>query len=277
MILAPDKTKLSKRHGAWPVTEYRDEGYLKEAVLNFIVLLGWSPQSRAEIAQDGTEDIVSLDQMLKLFDLAKVQKKGAVFNLEKLNWLNREHLKRLSSTERWQKITDWLPPTKADFMKTNELMLQKITPLILERVSTLKEAQALLANGEFDYFFHQPKPSQELLRTTTHLTEIASRLSELAAETYRETIKTIWDLRPKRAGERSLAMRVACLQKKDHRPFCLGLDIRRVNLNRSKMRFLSYNSQISIIVVIFCFQRVCLARYKSAGPSRPADDIRKQN
>ncbi|HOY11086.1 MAG TPA: glutamate--tRNA ligase family protein [Candidatus Paceibacterota bacterium] len=239
MILAPDKTKLSKRHGAWPVTEYRDEGYLKEAVLNFIVLLGWSPQSRAEIAQDGTEDIVSLDQMLKLFDLAKVQKKGAVFNLEKLNWLNREHLKRLSSTERWQKITDWLPPTKADFMKTNELMLQKITPLILERVSTLKEAQALLANGEFDYFFHQPKPSQELLRTTTHLTEIASRLSELAAEDFTaETIKNkIWDFATEKGrGEVLWPLRVALSGKeKSPDPFVLAAILGRAEtLNRIK-------------------------------------------
>ncbi|MFA6274883.1 MAG: glutamate--tRNA ligase family protein, partial [Candidatus Paceibacterota bacterium] len=195
MILAPDKTKLSKRHGAWPITEYQIEGYLKEAILNFIVLLGWSPQSRADVVQNGTEDILTLDQMLELFNLSKVQKKGAIFNMEKLNWLNREHLKKYSPKEQAEKLLEWLPASKIEMIDTNKPLFSKIAPLILERVSTLKEAQILLADGEFDYFFIQPKPDLALLRDVAYLTETADLLKQIETKDFTAKIikDKIWD------------------------------------------------------------------------------------
>lgn len=200
MILTSDKSKLSKRHGAWPITEYQAEGYLKEAVLNFIVLLGWSPQSCADIVQDGLEDVLTLDQMIEFFDLTKVQKKGAIFNLEKLNWLNREHLKKYPPAEQAAKLAEWIPSAKTEMINAHKALLPKITPLILERVSTFKEAQALLADGEFDYFFIQPKPSLALLRDTTNLAETASLLEQIESNNFTaETVKNkIWDFATKR-------------------------------------------------------------------------------
>ena len=99
LILATDRSKLSKRHGATSVFDFKKLGYLPEAVINFIATLGWSPQ-----AQKLEQEIFSLEELVKYFDLTKVQKSGAIFNLEKLNWFNKEYLKKLPESEQLEKI-----------------------------------------------------------------------------------------------------------------------------------------------------------------------------
>jgi len=79
LLLNPDKSKLSKRQGDVAVEDYRAKGYLKEAIINFIAFLGWNPGDEREI--------FSMDQLIKDFSLERVGKSGAVFNIEKLNWL----------------------------------------------------------------------------------------------------------------------------------------------------------------------------------------------
>ncbi len=91
LVLGPDKLKLSKRRGAKPVLQYRDEGYLPEAILNGVTFVGWNP---------GTEqEIFTKDELTKEFDLEKVQKSPAVFSEEKLEWFNKEHIKLLPQEE----------------------------------------------------------------------------------------------------------------------------------------------------------------------------------
>ena len=85
MILGPDKKKMSKRHGATSVLEYRDEGYLPEALANFIAFLGWNPKDEREV--------FSIDELAEEFELSKVNKSPAVFDIEKLNSINEEYLK----------------------------------------------------------------------------------------------------------------------------------------------------------------------------------------
>ncbi|MDQ2932939.1 MAG: glutamate--tRNA ligase, partial [bacterium] len=83
LILAADKSKLSGRHGAVAVSEYRNEGYLPEAIINFLALLGWNP---------GTDqELFTVEELIQQFDLEKVQKSGAIFNIEKLKWFNRQY------------------------------------------------------------------------------------------------------------------------------------------------------------------------------------------
>jgi glutamyl-tRNA synthetase len=89
LILGPDKSRLSKRHGATSVTTYRDQGYLPEAFLNFLALLGWSPGK-------GIEKMARLD-LIEWFSLQEINKSNAVFNLEKLGWLNAEYLTKSSA------------------------------------------------------------------------------------------------------------------------------------------------------------------------------------
>jgi glutamyl-tRNA synthetase len=83
MILGPDGARLSKRHGAVSVVSYRDKGYLPEALLNYLVRLGWS---------HGDQEVFSLDEMIELFDISDVNKSASAFNIDKLDWLNQHYL-----------------------------------------------------------------------------------------------------------------------------------------------------------------------------------------
>jgi glutamyl-tRNA synthetase len=83
MILGPDGAKLSKRHGAVDIREYREQGYLPEAVLNYLVRLGWS---------HGDQEIFSVDEMIDFFDIADVNKSASSFNPDKMLWLNQQHI-----------------------------------------------------------------------------------------------------------------------------------------------------------------------------------------
>jgi glutamyl-tRNA synthetase len=87
LILNPDKSKLSKRQGDVAVEDYLQKGYLKEALVNFIALLGWNPGEGEE------KEFFSMDELTKAFTLDKVQTSGAVFNIDKLNWMNNSYIK----------------------------------------------------------------------------------------------------------------------------------------------------------------------------------------
>lgn len=87
LILNPDKTKLSKRQGDVATEDFLKKGYLKEALINFVALLGWNP------GEGEKREIFSIDELIKLFTIEKVHSAGAVFNIEKLNWMNAEYIK----------------------------------------------------------------------------------------------------------------------------------------------------------------------------------------
>ncbi len=91
LILNPDRSKMSKRFSDTALSEYRERGYLPDATINFLALLGWHPK--------GDREIMSRDELIKEFDLKRVQVAGAVFNQEKMDWLNREYLKQLDEDE----------------------------------------------------------------------------------------------------------------------------------------------------------------------------------
>ena len=88
LLLNPDRSKLSKRQGDVAVEDYRDKGFIKEALINFVALLGWN-------AGDDKE-FYYMDELINSFSLERVNKAGAVFDLQKLNWLNAEHLQKKS-------------------------------------------------------------------------------------------------------------------------------------------------------------------------------------
>ena len=92
MILGPDGTRLSKRHGATSVTEYRDAGFLPEAMVNFLALLGW--------AYDGEREIFTLEELTQVFSLDRISKNPAIFNHEKLEWMNGEYFRALPVAKR---------------------------------------------------------------------------------------------------------------------------------------------------------------------------------
>jgi glutamyl-tRNA synthetase len=103
MILGPDGTRLSKRHGAQSVTEFRDAGYLPEAMVNFLALLGW--------AYDGERELFTLDDLAEHFTLDRVSKNPAIFNFEKLEWMNGEYFRSLPVATRAGMVRDHLRAT----------------------------------------------------------------------------------------------------------------------------------------------------------------------
>lgn len=130
LILNADKTKLSKRKNKTSVQDYLDEGYLKEALLNFVAFIGWNP--------GGEQEIYSLAEMAEVFSLDRVQKSGAVFNLEKLDWFNKEWMKKIPIdvlVERMQPFFEKVMGGKGYDLA----MLQHAIGLEVERSATLKE------------------------------------------------------------------------------------------------------------------------------------------
>lgn len=133
LILAPDKSKLSKRHGAVALTEYRENGFLPEAIINFLALLGWSPQSRGE-----DEEVLSFDELVEKFELEKVGKSGAIFDLKKLEWLNKQYIKKVPQEKLISMIKNEI--TAHNIFIADEKRLLRAIPLISEKISTIKEA-----------------------------------------------------------------------------------------------------------------------------------------
>ncbi|KKT30340.1 MAG: glutamyl-tRNA synthetase, partial [Candidatus Nomurabacteria bacterium GW2011_GWD1_44_10] len=155
MILAPDKSKLSKRHGALAVTEYREEGYLPEAIINFVALMGWNPGN--------DQELLSTDEMTKLFSLEKVQKGGAVWNIDKLKWFNKHYMKLLSQENAGKEILAQFPDALREKAKANSKIFEKIIPVILDHISAFGDARVFAEAGEYDYFFEDPTYSRESL------------------------------------------------------------------------------------------------------------------
>lgn len=185
LILAPDRSKLSKRHGATALTDYLGQGYLPAAMVNFMALMGWSPQA----GEQGTdEEIFSLPELVERFSLDAIQKGGAVFNIDKLNWLNKEYLKRLPEKEQVDYVLKALPDLDPQ-------VISKITSLILDKANNWNEIKALHEAGELDYFFTAPSPSKELLKNTAHLPKVVELLEKIdEADWNAENIKNaIWD------------------------------------------------------------------------------------
>ena len=141
MILGPDRSKLSKRHGAVSVLEYRNAGFLPEAMVNFMALLGWS--------LDDKTDVMSRDMLVEHFSLERIVKSGAIFDREKLLWMNGVYIRQLSQGDLAERMVPFLPVDGAETMgAVDRDYLLRMVPLVQERLKTLGDAPELTA-----YFF----------------------------------------------------------------------------------------------------------------------------
>lgn len=155
LILAPDKSKMSKRFGDVSVAEYRKIGYLPEALFNFIVFLGWHPEERVG---ESIKEILTKEEILDLFDIKRIQKGGAIFNVDKLNWINSEHIKRLSIDELTEKSLPYLEKSFGKEIFADQKYLKKVIELHRERIKKLSDLPELAG-----YFFDLPDYPKELL------------------------------------------------------------------------------------------------------------------
>ena len=145
MITGPDRAKLSKRHGATAIEEYRDEGYLPEALLNFMLLLGWS--------LDGSTEVVSLQTVIDNFTLDRITKSAAIFDQDKLLWMNGVYIRGLPAEELARRMEEYIPRSlDAD----EEEYLCRIAPLVQERLKRLDDSDDMTA-----YFFGELAPEYD--------------------------------------------------------------------------------------------------------------------
>jgi len=155
-IMGPDgKKKLGKRDGAKDVLEYKEDGYLPQAMVNFLAFIGWNPGNDTEI--------VSVDELVKLFDIPQIHISGGQFNQEKLDWMNREHLKRLSKEEQEKYVAKFIPDAIKNLADYSTEMVNKITSIILERISKGRDIIDMTDAGELSYFFSKPEYNKNSL------------------------------------------------------------------------------------------------------------------
>jgi glutamyl-tRNA synthetase len=219
MILGADGAKLSKRHGAVSVLQYEEDGFLPDALLNYLVRLGWS---------HGDQEIFTREEMIAAFDIADVNKAASAFNPEKLLWLNQQHLMRSDPG----KVAPYLKSHLARFGIDcdDESLLTKIVIAQRERVKTLKE---MAENSR--YFFGDSVQLEEKA-SAKHLTvEAKSLLQEFLADlntvsswtasTLHDTLKTFAEKKELSLGKIAQPLRVAVTGSTISPPIDITLEI----------------------------------------------------
>jgi glutamyl-tRNA synthetase len=140
LILGPDKQRLSKRTGATSVGEFKDRGFLPQALFNFLTLLGWSPGA-------GDREVFTVDELKKVFSVSGIQPKSAVFDLAKLEWMNGEHLRMLSDEDAIAYIIQ-----HADNAAPDREQMRRLWPLMKPRIRLPRDLFA-----DHAYFFTDPR------------------------------------------------------------------------------------------------------------------------
>jgi glutamyl-tRNA synthetase len=178
MILGPDGARLSKRHGAMSVMQYRDDGFLAQALLNYLVRLGWS---------HGDQEIFSLNEMIDLFSLDKINKAPAAFDTQKLLWLNQQYIKTMKSV-------DLIKPLQWHIKKQNiqaDARLESIVEVLKERSKTLKELASQSAMFFNDIVIDKKLAKKHLNENSRPILKLLITKLENLAEFNAQNIKAI--------------------------------------------------------------------------------------
>jgi glutamyl-tRNA synthetase len=181
MILGPDRAKLSKRHGAANIDEYRKEGYLPDAMINFLALLGWSLDDRTEL--------LSREELIKYFSLERVGKTAAIFNKDKLKWMNGVYLRKLSLGDFVQQAVPFLDRDLPGSVERplDESYVKEVLSLIQERAKTLVEIPEL---AEF-FFLDQLQYGRSVLLGKKVQAQAAANAIAVASKKLQEVMT--WD------------------------------------------------------------------------------------
>ncbi len=162
VILGHDKKKLSKREGAKSVMEYLKEGYLAEALVNFLALLGWSPKDEQEV--------FSIDELSNEFSLDRINKNNPIFNSEKLDWFNGQWLKKLDDSELAKRI-------QIDYRDYELDKIKQIVPIVKDRINKISDFEEIAK-----FFFKEPDLTaniKEIKLSKKVMTEILENLEKI--------------------------------------------------------------------------------------------------
>jgi len=180
MILGPDRAKLSKRHGATTIIEYQKQGYLANAMVNFLALLGWSLDDHTEL--------LSREDLIKHFSLERVGKTAAIFNKDKLEWMNGVYLRALSLGEFVQQAMPFLDRDLPKSVKRplDNSYVSQVLSLIQERAKTLADVPQLAS-----FFFDDVQYDANLLLSKKQDAKLAAKAMTIASRKLEEV--TTWD------------------------------------------------------------------------------------
>ncbi|MFH1246346.1 MAG: glutamate--tRNA ligase [Candidatus Liptonbacteria bacterium] len=210
LILNENRSKLSKRTNQASFNDYRARGYLPEALMNFMALLGWHPK--------GNQEIMDREKLIKEFDIKRVQKAGAIFNVEKLDWLNGQYLKKLSIDDLAERL---MPMLEAHGIKTDSTFLKKVIEIERERMRILSDFI-----GSALFYFKTPEYNASLLtwkedcpeKTFTVLKNILNALESIEGDMLEKEIlmnaldplvqmhgrgSVLWPMRAALSGQRT--------------------------------------------------------------------------
>jgi glutamyl-tRNA synthetase len=150
LILAPDKSKMSKRFGATSIREYREQGYLPEALVNFLALLGWN--------EGNDREYYTLGEIIAKFSLKRVQKSGAIFNIQKLDSINSHYIRQLSQEKQLELGRQYLIKNGFELSQWTEKQLTQIIKLEIQRIKKFSDI-----GKEIDFFWKQPIYNPQIL------------------------------------------------------------------------------------------------------------------
>ncbi len=193
LLLNPDRTKLSKRQGDVAVEDYRAKGFLPQALVNFVALLGWN--------KGDDQEIFSLEELVKYFSLERVNKAGAVFDVHKLEWMNGHYIRSIAEDEYLRIGQEWLKKLNLDTgdAQKNRLILQAVRPA-LNKFADLPQKTAVFFKDALEYdeqakeWLAKPE-SKEILKI---MIEELAQTDELTLESFKTLMKTV----QKRSGQK---------------------------------------------------------------------------
>ena len=187
-VLGTDGKKLSKRHGAQSVEDFRDAGYIPDALVNFLARLGW--------AYDDKQEVFSRDELLKLFSLERVSSSPAVFDYQKLAWLNGVHLRNLPPYEYAERVLTYLRAHDIDW---DEELVRRAAPLVQEKIETLSQFPDYVR-----FLFEEVEPDEALHdgRVLAEASDVLRRLEPFDAATIEAALRELaerLELKPREA------------------------------------------------------------------------------
>jgi len=189
LIMSPRGGKLSKRDPeVVPTLDYSNQGILPEALINFMAYIGWNPGDEKEI--------MSKQDLINEFDLQKVQKGGGVFNIEKLHWINKQYLGKLSNTEFELYIENLFKKIK-ELPNYDQKIMNAIIPIIRERTSHLGDVQSMIDEGSLDFYFDHPKVNNQkviwkkgtAIDAIRHLEKVSEMIHRYSGDWNKEMLK----------------------------------------------------------------------------------------
>lgn len=209
LLRNPDRSKLSKRKNPVWVSWYKEQGFLPEALLNYLATLAW--------AHPEGKDIFSLEEMMHSFELAQIQTTAPIFNTEKLRWLNGEYIRRMSN----QELKKVLYQRVNILTREDDKTVDKILPLIKERMKTLNEFLGLAG-----FFFERPKELERPLKVRPlKLVQEALENCEWNHETMEKAIRQAADKEEMKAKDLFMELRIAVTGKSVGPPLLESLEI----------------------------------------------------